>query len=383
MYMTDMLLQMTMQSTWQAPELSQSAGQTAADSQSQGTSFQDLLAQRKEDLTQTGDKTANGKDTKDEQTVETTEKPDTEPQNGALEAVAAAAAPMVLSDLTAVPANFVERTGSAETPVISAVTVEAPEVTNMQTVQTAQPPAEGKGEGLPQVQQEPQTVRQPQTATAAVQSVAVQGKEAAVQTDASQSGAQEDLAQDLTRSAPKREETKTPDTVVVNQWQTPLFRDVEATPVRVGDTEVDMTAPAQEVQNALGDALKGAVDQGEQRLEIQLSPANLGTVVAEFTRSPEGALHVVLRAETEQTAKLLSDHAPALSLMLQDSSRGEVRIEVPQPQQNESPWQQPDQNGGHQQQQQQQQQQHAPRQEAESFLHQLRLGLVQMDGEAV
>lgn len=383
MYMTDMLLQMTLQSTWQLPELSQSSGQTAADSQSQGTSFQDLMAQRKEDLTQTGDKTANGKDTKDEQTVETTEKPDTEPQNGELAVVAAAAAPMALSDLVAVPANFVEQTGSAETPVISTVTMEVPAVTNMQTVQTAQPPAEGKGEGLPQVQQEPQTVQQPQTATAAVQSAAVQGKEAAVQTDASQSGAQEDLAQDLTQSAPKRDETKTPDTVVVNHWQTPLFRDVEATTVRVGDAQVDMTAPAQEVETALGDALKGAVDQGEQRLEIQLSPANLGTVVAEFTRSPEGALHVVLRAETEQTAKLLSDHAPALSLMLQDSGRGEVRIDVPQPQQNESPWQQPDQNGRHQQQQQQQQQQHAPRQEAESFLHQLRLGLVQMDGEAV
>lgn len=383
MYMTDMLLQMTLQSTWQVPEFYQATGQSTTGGQSQGTSFQDLLAQRKEDLTQTGNKTDNGKDTQDEQTVETTEKPDTESQNGALEVVAAAAAPMVLSDLTAVPANFVEQTGSAETPVISTVAMEVPAVTNMQTVQTAQPLAEGKGEGLPQLQQEPQTVQQPQTTAAADQSVAVQGKEVVVQTDASQSGAQEDLTQDLTQSAPKREETQTPDTVVVNQWQTPLFREVEATPVRVGDAQVDMTAPAQEVQNALGDALKGAVDQGEQRLEIQLSPANLGTVVAEFTRSPEGALHVVLRAETQQTAKLLSDHALALSLMLQDSSHGEVRIEVPQPQQNQSPWQQPDQDGGHQQQQQQQQQQHAPRQEAESFLHQLRLGLVQMDSEAV
>lgn len=383
MYMTDMLLQMTLQSSWQVPELSQSAGQTGADSQSQGTSFQDLLAQRREDLTQTGDKTANGKDTKDEQTVTTTEKPDTDPQNGELAVAAAAAAPMALSNLVAVPANFVEQTGSAETPVISAVTMEVPAVTNMQTVQTAQSPVEGKGEGLPQVQQEPQTVQQPQTTAAAVQSVAVQEKGAAVQTDASKRGAQEDLTQDLNQSAPKQDETQTPDTVVVNHWQTPLFGDVEATPVRVGDAEVDMTAPAREVQTALGDALKNAVDQGEQYLEIKLSPANLGTVVAEFTRSPEGALHVVLRAETEQTARLLSDHASALSLMLQDSSRGEVRIEVPQPQQNESPWQQPDQDGGRQQQSQQQQQQHAPRQESESFLHQLRLGLVQMDEEAV
>ena len=68
--------------------------------------------------------------------------------------------------------------------------------------------------------------------------------------------------------------------------------------------------------------------------------------------------------------------------MLQDSSHSEVRVEVPQPQQEQTPWQQPDQNGG-QQQQQQQRQQNAPRRETESFLHQLRLGLVQMETQAV
>ena len=56
-------------------------------------------------------------------------------------------------------------------------------------------------------------------------------------------------------------------------------------------------------------------------------------------------------------------------------------MEVPQPQQDQQPWQHPDQEGGRQQ--QQQQQRHVPRQETESFLHQLRLGLVETGPEEI
>ena len=136
------------------------------------------------------------------------------------------------------------------------------------------------------------------------------------------------------------------------------------------------------MEQSLGKALNRGLDDGAQRLEIQLSPANLGTVTAEFIRSPEGALHVVLRAENPESAKLLGDHAGALGLLLQDGTRGEVRVEVPQPQQDQQPWQHPDQEGGRQQ-QQQQQQRHVPRQETESFLHQLRLGLVETGPEEI
>ena len=123
-------------------------------------------------------------------------------------------------------------------------------------------------------------------------------------------------------------------------------------PVKVGEkVEIDTTAPAADVDAKLSKALTQALDNGSQHVEITLSPANLGTVTAEFTRTPEGALHLVLRAENEHAAKLLSEHANTLGLMLQDSTRGEVRVEVPQPHQGQQPWQQPDQNGGQQQQQ--------------------------------
>lgn len=393
MNMTEMLLQMTLQSTWQMSQAAQSAGQ-AANTQDQqgGTSFQDLLDQRREDVTQAGDKTADLKDPKEDQTVGTSEKTDKDPQNANLEVVAAAAAPMLYSNLTPVPANFVEETGSAESPVISVVTMEVPVVTDVQTVQTTQTPVEAGGEVLPQIQQDPQTVQQPETTVSDAQTASVsvpQSGETVPQSADTQSGTQESLTQDMTQSMAQSAASQTENDelkdVTVESFQTPLFQNVEAAPVRVGDGEaVDMTAPAQEVDQSLGDVLKTALDQGEQHLEIKLSPANLGTVTAEFTRTPEGVLHVVLHAETEQTARLLSDHASSLGLILQDSTRGEVRIQVAQPQENQSAWQHPDQDGGQQQQQQShQQQRNTPRQEAETFLHQLRLGLVQRETDAV
>ena len=64
-------------------------------------------------------------------------------------------------------------------------------------------------------------------------------------------------------------------------------------------------------------------------------------------------------------------------MMLQNSQQGEVRIEIRQPDQNERPWQQPDQNGGQNGQEgRQQQERRRQPSDPERFLQQLRLGLV-------
>lgn len=164
-------------------------------------------------------------------------------------------------------------------------------------------------------------------------------------------------------------------------WQAPLFRQTEQMPVKVGESvTVDTAAPPAQLEQSLGKALERGLENGEQHLEIRLSPEHLGTVTAEFSRSPEGALHVVLRAENPEAAKLLGDHAGALGLLLQDGNHSEVRVEVPQPRQDQPSWQQQSQEGGRQQ---QQQQRHAPRQDTESFLQQLRLGLVDTGAEEI
>lgn len=178
----------------------------------------------------------------------------------------------------------------------------------------------------------------------------------------------------------RQEETPEVTDSAVGSAETRLFTQTEQMPVKVGESvEVDTTAPAPEMEQALGKAITNGLEDGSQRLEIRLTPANLGTVTVEFTQSPEGALHVVLRAETPEAAKLLDHHAGALGLLLQDNSQAEVRVEVAQPQQNQQLWQQnqqQNQQNGQNQQQQQHQQRQTPQQEADSFLHQLRLGLL-------
>ena len=86
----------------------------------------------------------------------------------------------------------------------------------------------------------------------------------------------------------------------------PVFRDIKAVPVKVG--EVYQAEPT--VENGvelkdLGDTLTQAIDRGENRLELQLQPAELGRIRVEMRWSDEGALHVILHAESTRTQNLL------------------------------------------------------------------------------
>ena len=153
----------------------------------------------------------------------------------------------------------------------------------------------------------------------------------------------------------------------------PLFEDTEAMPQRVGDAPVVDTESG-DLDSQLATKLNEALSKGSQRVEIRLTPENLGRVVIEMQRNPEGVLQVVLHTENSQAAKLLSEHSGALGLMLQNTQHTEVRVEVQQPQQNQHSQQQPDQNGG--QGREQQQQQRRQQADPERFLQQLRLGLL-------
>lgn len=156
----------------------------------------------------------------------------------------------------------------------------------------------------------------------------------------------------------------------------PLFRESVSMPQRVGDAPV-LDTQSGDMDAKLTKELTSALDAGTQRLELKLTPERLGNVVVEMSRTPEGVLHVVLHTENEQAAKLLTEHADTLGMMLQSGQQGEVRIEVQRPAQSEQPWQQPDQNGGQsgQEGRQQQEQRRQPA-DPERFLQQLRLGLI-------
>lgn len=372
MQMNDMTLQMTLMNMLQQMQTAPTPGQASNGSASK-TDFKELLEQRRNDTAGADCQEADKAQPDGDETAK-------QPQEGETPAVSdvdlavLAARQMLMANMTIPmePSAAVQPTVLAAAASIGVVTAEGNPM-QAEAAQLPGVPTQSEGPFVPAVFTEtvsggePQTVLPQQTAEVVAPA-----------------GGQADVAEDLGQSEPRQSKSQMPEDAAVQSWSTPLFRDTEATPVRVGDAPVDMTAPAQDVQKTLTGALKNAVEQGDQFLEIRLTPDNLGSVVAEFTRSPEGALHVVLRAETEQAAKLLSNHASALSLMLQENVHGEVRVEVPQPQQEQNLWQQPDQNGGQQQQQQQQQrEQNTPHKEVESFLHQLRLGLVEMESQAV
>lgn len=164
-----------------------------------------------------------------------------------------------------------------------------------------------------------------------------------------------------------------------------LFHDTESVPVKVGENATLDTTDA-----GFGEKLAGqihqAVEQGTQKLTIQLTPKELGTVMVEMTQTEDGSLHVILHAATEKAVGTLTEHAAGLQNLLQNNNQSPVQVEVHRQEgnQNQGGFQQQyqdAQSGGNGQGSRQQQQQ--TQQEGQDFLQRLRLGLVPLDAEAV
>ena len=178
-------------------------------------------------------------------------------------------------------------------------------------------------------------------------------------------------------------ETEAPDTEESPEFQgmeteAPVFEDVKAVPVKVG--EAPKAAETQEpVEKQIGPKLAEALQNGETRVEIQLTPENLGKVTVEMTWSRDGGLVVQLHAENRETQNLLSKNTAGLEQLLGREAQQEVRVEVPR--QEES--QRQDLYEQQQEHQQRRQQEQRRKQETggEDFLQQLRLGLIPLDGE--
>lgn len=156
----------------------------------------------------------------------------------------------------------------------------------------------------------------------------------------------------------------------------PVFRDIKAVPIKVGEVyRPEPTAENVVELKNLGDTLTQAIDRGENRLELQLQPAELDRIRVEMRWSDEGALHVILHAESTRTQSLLEKDMAGLQSLLSRETQQEVKVELPREQ--EAPRQSLDdgrQNGGQQHHQQEQRQ--SSRHSGQDFLHQLRLGLI-------
>ena len=161
----------------------------------------------------------------------------------------------------------------------------------------------------------------------------------------------------------------------------PLFREVEAAPVKVGET-YQLDTASSEMDADLTRIIKDADVQGLQKVEVQLTPANLGKIVVELTRNTDGVLQVVIHAANAKSTGLLTQHLDSLNSALQNLGHSQVHVEVARNEDSSSaqqhPFQQadPDGRGQHPKQQQQNRQSQS---DSDDFLQQLRLGLFSLD----
>ena len=170
----------------------------------------------------------------------------------------------------------------------------------------------------------------------------------------------------------------------VQQAPQPLFHDVQAPPVKVG--EVEPTVRTEEtgvnVVKQVDDGVALAMEKGESMVRIQLNPENLGSVTVEITRSAEGIIRVALNAHSGETRGLLERHAGELQGLL--SSRTQQSVEVNVQRQQESQQNQNHNYDGRNGSARDGGQQHRRRQEQSGsvdFIQQLRLGLIPADGD--
>lgn len=152
-----------------------------------------------------------------------------------------------------------------------------------------------------------------------------------------------------------------------------LFRDVKATPVKVGDAPVADTT-AKDLDAQLAKQIDSGLAKGAEQVTIRLAPESLGSVTIDLIKAQDGTLQVVLHTSSDKAANLLNQHAESIGALLQNNTQSTVQVEVQRQDQQNQQFQQ---QGQHQNGQNQQHGRH--RQSSEDFLQQLRLGLIPLD----
>lgn len=363
--------------------------QTGSKDKSGASSFQDLMDQINRDTSAASKETKETKDSKDasgkpvkdqektEETLEegapvqTEEQEELRPQDMVAnpnvvnfveffqpEAALAVEESVITVPVEAIPEESVEGAGMEldgqlpmlDTAVETSVEMETPMEQNTGSFQ------EAMAEEIPQEQAAPVE----NAAEAAPVQETEQAEKPRQEVEVEAAAAQEE------GDEPKGEVAEAPEAV---------FHDAKAAPVKVGERyeTVDTQAPNMDEQVAA--AVRQAVQAGSQRIEIRLTPENLGELVIEMTRDAGGALQVVLHASTSRAAGLLTEHLTGLHAALQAQSAQAVHVEVQRGQesQQQNLHQQTDPNGHHQQHRQQERRQEQTG--GEDFLQKLRLGL--------
>lgn len=182
----------------------------------------------------------------------------------------------------------------------------------------------------------------------------------------------QDMMQTKTSQTSEKPETEQADTNV--EVQTPLFKNIESTPVKVGENTPVLDTKSPNMEQDLKDIVTYNLKQSGDKVEIQLNPSNLGKITIELVQK-DGSMSVVMTAENSKTLSLLAQHAGGLENIMQERLAQPVQVYIEQQQ----PQQQFDDSQRQNQQQQQQQNKQPSKDEQQNFIDQLRLGLYQMD----
>lgn len=266
------------------------------------------------------------------------------------------------------------------TPLTEAVSQETPYTAAQETVpqETAQPAMEQTANApktqttqthtaqttgqAAQAQKPQQAIQQPQVETVNRPTETVEAVEPmAKEGNTAQANLTDSEADDAQTRYGEAENTQT------------LFRDVKATPVKVGDAPVADTT-AKDLDAQLAKQIDSGLAKGAEQVTIRLAPESLGAVTIDLIKAQDGTLQVVLHTSNDKAANLLNQHAESIGALLQNSTQSTVQVEVPRQDQQNQQFQQ---QGQHQNGQNQQQGRH--RQSSEDFLQQLRLGLIPLD----
>lgn len=162
-------------------------------------------------------------------------------------------------------------------------------------------------------------------------------------------------------------------------WSEPVFGQLEAAPVKVAAPEKPVNMQAPDAAERLTERLTDAAENGLEQIQIRLAPEGLGEVNVTISRTENGALSIVLRAADPKAVNLLMQHTNDLQHNMANAVRGEVQIEVREPQNSQQ--QQllnPDGQQNRGQREQQRQHQERQKQEGDEFIQKLRLGLTDL-----
>jgi flagellar hook-length control protein FliK len=390
MTQTDYALQNLIQTVQTTQTASQTQRSKSTDKSEKDNDFQSLLQQKSQDSAQT-DAPVQTQETADSGKVETVV-PQAKTQKQEETTLSQELAGAQLLAQIVVPDQVQPQQVQAPEEQAAVAAVETtPTVVSAQELAFRQMPTENvqeqveqpAAETLQDQTQQPTQSQTPEVEAAPIQQQVQQPAQAAQQQSMGQEQ-NDQQGEDVSYADTAKEEPRVEVTDVPTGGQQ-LFQNVETTMIKVAEAPAaESTAQTAPVEKQIADQLTQALDQGESKVEVKLTPESLGNVTVEVTQQKNGALSVVLTAESDHTRALLTQHMGNLQELLGAQGQKDVQIQVARQQESQQSNASYDgrndaQNGQSGQQQEQRQQQ--ARQD-QDFLQQLRLGLIPLDGEA-